>query len=321
MEFFDLHYCRALIEYNISDDAYYKIEQIKKINNQHRRRLLRIEIELEYDIKKNKKKYKKYKFNIIKNIIDLYFVKKEIKCNNILQNKNIISFFTSISTSTITDINSSCDDITLKIKEMFKIKINSKNKIIFNYFIHNLQKELSLFSNPLYKNNDNLDYIKILVYQFSQIDIKYNLMLEIKSFIKNKNKIDKSMANITRIINLIKKTENKSDAGNKKSYLKSLIFLKLISNNQILIEEYKKNIDLIINGRTISNAMNRNHNKCEKFDKNDDIICSICLDQVEEGISTNCKHVFHLECINLYVHNILGNHFIDIICPMCRAYI
>ena len=50
--------------------------------------------------------------------------------------------------------------------------------------------------------------------------------------------------------------------------------------------------------------------------------CAICLEKMEKGIMTSCKHYFHYGCINIYIFNILHqNSKLDIRCPICRQYI
>jgi len=50
-----------------------------------------------------------------------------------------------------------------------------------------------------------------------------------------------------------------------------------------------------------------------------DEICAICIDDINNGIITSCGHKYHIECINLYIDNIISkNTKIDIICPICR---
>ena len=79
MEFFDIHYCQALLESNKSEDIFYKIEELKTVNNRYIRDLLRIEIKLSYETSENIHRCKKYNLIIIKNLIDDYFIKQEIK--------------------------------------------------------------------------------------------------------------------------------------------------------------------------------------------------------------------------------------------------
>ena len=48
--------------------------------------------------------------------------------------------------------------------------------------------------------------------------------------------------------------------------------------------------------------------------------CSICLENIDIGITTNCKHHYHHGCINLYIFNIIqSNTDLDFKCPLCRT--
>ena len=353
MEFFDIHYCHALIESNKSEDVSYKIEEIKNINNKYINELLRIEIKLKFEKLENISKYKKNMIIIIKNLMEIYLLKKNIKnyntqLNSIINN-NFLQQNKLLSNNTDDIINNIMDNIEnkninkyklsiSKLQTLFKFKINKKNKYIYNLYYNDLKHKLNIY----YKEKKDKEYlydIKILIYKISQIYIKNQLTLEINEFIKNKKnmistknklntsikknsiKITKLMSSTKKHIKLYKKKQNEFSIKIKKLYLQFLVVTKVVKNNQNIIDRYKEYIKLHKNKKKITNNMNKNYNKCKKFNINNDIICSICLEQIEEGISTSCNHTFHLECINLYVNNSLNQPIINIICPMCRAYI
>lgn len=369
MEFFDINYCRALIESNKSEDVFYKIEKLKNNNNQCLNNLLKIEIKLNFQNLENVSKLKKYNLIIIKNLIEHYLLIKEIKMLNIkllngclvnndligikpiLKNDNINEIIKNIMDNIIKKDNKYKISI-LKLQKLFNFKNNKNIKYIFNSYYSKLTHELILFYE--YKDNDNdndnkiilLSNIKILLDKISQISVRQQLMLDIILFFKNKKIIQlnkeknaiiknkliltiekknkqvlKLKSNIEKNIKLHNKKQKEFNNKTKKIYMRFLLFTNILKTNQIIINKYKESINSIKNKKKISNNMNKNYNKCKKFNKNDDITCSICLDQIEEGVITSCNHIFHLECINLYVNNILNNPIINIICPMCRAYI
>ena len=99
MEFFDINYCRALIESNKSEDVLYKIEEIKNINNTYIHNLIKIGIKLKYETLENNIKLRQYKSIIIKNIINIHLLTKEIKNEN--QNDNLYLFLRLSSRDTI----------------------------------------------------------------------------------------------------------------------------------------------------------------------------------------------------------------------------
>ena len=56
--------------------------------------------------------------------------------------------------------------------------------------------------------------------------------------------------------------------------------------------------------------------KISVFTSNEPSSCTICLEDFEEGETvneTNCKHMFHLQCIDTLLNNKIKN------CPVCRA--
>lgn len=355
MEFFDINYCQALIESNKSEDISYKIEELKNINNRYINESLRIELKLKCDNLENISVCKKSNLIIIKNIIEKYSINQEIKNLNVdLKNTNIFNntFYKKIlKTDTNININKIIDDILkqlirqknneydlsiLKLQKLFNFKVNKKIKYMFNYLYNDLNKEILLFNTKKTEIDTN---IKIILYNISQIHIKSEINSEIIYFVKNKTKAintknklialikkkNKQMVklklNIEKNILIYNKKQKDFDKKIKKLYLPFMMLRKMINNNQRIIDKYKEHLKSNQNKKKINNNMNKNYNKCRKFNKNDDVICSICLEQIEEGIITSCKHTFHLECINLYVNNILNNPIINIICPMCRAYI
>lgn len=359
MEFFDINYCRALVEYNKSEDLLYKIETLKNINNRYIHNLLRLEIELSYEKSEIIHKCKKYNLLIIKNLIDSYFIKKEIKTLNLNLNTNYVTNDKLVQITllkenlNVSDIIDNIENLltqnnkkykisVLKLQKLFNFKTDKKLKYIFNIYYNDLKNNINLFyEKDKYKEHKNicLSNIRILLYRISQIRMKHQLSLDIISFVKNKIKQiniktkmklvikkkniqeNKLKSYITKNIKLYKKKQDEVNSKLKKMKWVFLGVSKSIKSNQSLIDKYKDNINLNRYKKKITNNMNKNYIKCKKFNKNEDIICSICQEQIEEGIVTSCNHTFHLECINLYVNNIINNPVIDIICPMCRAYI
>jgi hypothetical protein len=365
MEFFDINYCQALIESNKSEDISYKIEELKNIKNRYINESLRIELKLKCENLENISVCKKSNLIIIKNIIENYRIKQEIKNLNvdlktinifnntfykkILKTNTNINIIDNIVKKIIQD-NNGYDLSILKLQKLFNFKVNKKIKYMFNYLYNDLKQEILLFNTKKTENDNNkylytsqvnmlVSNIKIILYNISQIHIKNELTLEIISFVKNKTKaintknklialikkknkqMYKLKSNIEKNILIYNKKQKDFDKKIKKLYMQFMLISTLINKNQSIINKYREHIKLNKNKKKINNNMNKNYNKCKKFNKNDDIICSICLEQIEEGIITSCKHTFHLECINLYVNNILNNPIINIICPMCRAYI
>jgi hypothetical protein len=358
MEFFDIKYCQALIEYNKSEELTYKIENIKNINNRYIRDLLRLEIELSYEKSEIIHKCKKYNLMIIKNLIDIYFIKKEIKTFNIdlninyvtndkllpntllKKNINVSDIIDNIIENLLTQNNKKYNLSILKLQKIFNFKTNKKLKYIFNIYYNDLNNKIMLFYEKGQKDkNIIISNIRILLYKISQIPMKDQLSLDIISFIKNKIKqmnmktkmelvikkkniqANKLKSHIEKNIKLYKKKQAEVNIKIRKIRWVFLGMSKSIKSNQFLIDKYKDSIILNQYKKKITNNMNKNYNKCKKFNKNEDIICSICQEQIEEGVVTSCNHTFHLECMNLYVNNIINKPVIDIICPMCRAYI
>lgn len=354
MEFFDIRYCQALIESNKSDDISYKIKEIENINNMHNNDLLKIEIKIKFENSEYISRYKNYNLVMIKNLIEINTLKKEIKNhniqvnitpnNNILKkNKTLLNSINNKMVNTIMDTIVKQNKYKLsisKLQNLFNFKIIKKNKYIFNLYYNDLKHKLTLFyENKLLIKDHLYNNIKILVYKISQISLKNELSIEINSFFRDKkvimniqsklklsikkknNQITKLKSNIKKQIKIYKNKQNEFDNKIKKLYLQLVAVKIIVKNNQNIIDRYKEYIRLHKNKKKITNNMNKNYNKCKKFNKSNDITCSICLEQIEEGISTSCNHKFHLECINLYVNNILNQPNINIICPMCRAYI
>ena len=317
MEFFDIDYCRALIEYNKCDDIYCKIEKIKNINNEYVRYLLRIDIKLKYDIVDNRLKLKQYNISIINDIINTYFIKKEMKSKNIVKDLKLNTDGIYKIMNEITKSNNYKISIP-EIKKLFNIKNTKRDNRFLSLFLNDLEKNLILFYNS--QQNEFLSKIENSLYKISKININKNLISNLKNKLLIFKKINFLKKKIENNIKLYKKTQNNFEKKIKKSHKTIISFTKIINNNLSIIDNYK-NIINANNKKKIINKMNKNYNKCKIFDKDDDITCSICLEQVEEGISTNCNHVFHLECINLYVNNLINNPIINILCPMCRAYI
>jgi hypothetical protein len=335
MEFFDINYCRALIESNKSEDIELKIKEINKSNNKYINDLLMAELKLKFEKLENIKIYKTDNLIIIKHLIERFLIIKEINLtsNNLLQFKQVGTNFNEIinnTTNFLIEKNNSKLAIS-KLQKLFNFKINNKNRYVFYSYYNDLKNQIIHMHNA--ERNEKNEYIyniKMVLYKISQIDVRNKLLLEFNLFLIDKNKLkldikkkniqlNKLKSNINKNIKLCVKKQNNFIIKIKKSHLRSLIIIKLIKTNTIVINKFKQHLNII--KQNINNTMNKNYNKCKKFNKNDDIICTICLEKIEDGIITSCNHSFHLECINLYVYNIIHTQIINIICPMCRAHI
>jgi hypothetical protein len=355
MEFFDIEYCKALIESNKPEDISYKLEELKNINKKYINDSLKIEIKLNFKKLENISNYKKCNLIVVKNLIEINTLNKEIKSHNntlnntlnntcLKKNKTLLNNINNKVINTILDIitNQKSNKYKLsilKLQNLFNFKINKKNKYIFNLYYNDLKDILNIIYENKIFIKDHIDNIRILLHKISQLSIKNELFVEINSFFKNKKEINtiqnklnlsikkkdkqitKLKSNIEKQIKIYKNKQNEFNNKAEKIYSQLLLVANVVKNNQNSIDRYKKYIKLHKNKKNITNNMNKNYNKCKKFNKNSDITCPICLDQIEEGIVTSCNHQFHLGCINLYVNNIIKQPIINIICPMCRAYI
>ena len=178
------------------------------------------------------------------------------------------------------------------------------------------------------------------------INLKF-LHLELKRFHKLKQieykKICKLLSINIKLTKHIEKNKKQIDLLNKRTddiKNKYICLYKYIENQEKkssnTIFNFIKNIhELSIRIELCQNLLTSYKYEIEKVElilKEYDIIkgtklqksiqCMICLEDIEYGITTNCKHKFHYSCINLYVFNIIiGINNIEITCPLCRQFI
>ena len=308
---------KNILELHAQNKKYNKYIELLNTNG-----LLYTEIKIKYIIQKIKldnldRKYEYNDLNIIKNII--------FEITNPIGNKKIIP----------------------NIKKIFNIS-NTKNMKI-NIFYSILKcKDLII---DLYKNthvNKNIvEEINVLMYKISYFNVYKLVMNDIKMFGKLKNKMNtyneklaKSVVQILnredicfrrknnlkrRINNLIykyKKIECEYDIKVERLYVINGMMTERIKLNNSLVDLYKNDI-INIKEKSINLFSNINKSKlCKEFNKDDDITCPICLENIDIGIQTKCNHKFHLSCMNVYIHSkINSNMDIDITCPLCRLNI
>ena len=326
---------------------------------------------------------KKYNCKIIKNILNMHFLKKKVDELILLEKYNnnlIINYRKQLKNYNIQKYNTkiNIDKLLLKYNNILincdsnKLNLTNDNILLTNYnelkckliknldnpnilqsiFIKNNNESTgyNLFNIYLLKYNLNNDFnvlhsfhtniykqfilLKILNLEFKEyLKVKSNYKLSTQKVINNIQKNNIMQIKHKNKINLLyKKTQ---DIKNKYLYLqKDIMSLEAknlktqstmnknihelnirISFKKKLLEDYQADVD-----KYNDNIFILNNTKGELISNNEQ--CSICLDDIKLGITTECKHHFHYGCINLYIFNILQqNTKLDIKCPLCRQYI
>lgn len=173
--------------------------------------------------------------------------------------------------------------INIECKEFFKFK-TSINKKINKIIISN--KKINLF---ILKNEKQIN----LLYKKSK-DLKNKYLYTLKDIKIQENKNNKLQSTMNANIH-----ELNIRIGIKK---------KMLIDYQNIIEKHNNNLLLL------------NNTKGHEIDNGD--LCSICLESLHLGVTTNCKHNFHYGCINLYIFNIIqNNNNLEFKCPICRQFI
>lgn len=152
------------------------------------------------------------------------------------------------------------------------------------------------------KSNKNELIIKRLVKKNKNLIIKNEKLKHIKLVFY-----------MTQYQNLINDYRNYIDNKNVEIYS----IQENINENNSFIEKYKH---MIIECRKIKVKAKKIETDNSIYIKDKDIDCAICLDTIEYGISTKCKHFYHYKCINQYIDNFLqSNSIFNISCPICRT--
>lgn len=306
------------------------------------------------------KKYnllKKYKSKIIKNIITIYFNDKlnidlihNIRNNDqFIQNCSIKYILSKIDYNIILrkgdkinkllnkKLNSSFDYYT----EQFNSYNNRLKLQNYNFYIY--FRSYLLYNNiDLLIKNDNIFediikfsiHLKLLHLEFKEFNkLKQNEHKTINKFIILNQKLNKNIDKNKRQNDILSiRTENlknkyiylykyilnqeKKSSNTTFNFIKNIheLSIRIELNNKLLIS-YKLEIEKmeailkmydIIKGTKFTNEQQ----------------CMICLEDIEYGITTQCKHQFHYSCINLYVFNIITSiNNIELKCPLCRQFI
>jgi hypothetical protein len=269
---------------------------------------------------------------IYNNNIDIRNIKKEIQKNN--------------EVLVLNTIKNKLDELYSSNLLKNRTYINNKKKIeesfLDDYILNTINSNADGNTDSLNNGLDNS-----LNNSLNNI-IKQNLLYELKKFLKIKLKNDKiykkiDTANIKLLTLLNKKyiqnekSKNKANFSVHKYKYNYNYYNSCYTNYGLSLITYNCNKDLIENKLfiysfrlnelkkeyiLIEKSIEINNNKYGKKINNTDTICAICLDDIEYGITTKCNHIFHFNCMNMYVYNLLDTKsLIKILCPICRQYI
>lgn len=269
--------------------------------------------------------------------------KYETKVNDILsiiQSNNIILCVSYIN------------NIMLNLEKYIYKKYKKLFNIMYKSLISNINYYQKIYTSAAFSDNKikelkSIEYIiELSFYQILQFNKTVLLNNGLLIFFKHKSIICKNnnkLYNNTKKIICVNNKNTKLIIQIKKSIDFLICKYMLLCST---IKKKKTNIDVVINKYdTIINKLNdllnnfkdkllkiENKNiecplelkkKCIKFNTEDGNICCICLDPILLGIKTSCNHIFHINCINLFIYSIISNGIseIKILCPLCRNYI
>lgn len=274
--------------------------------------------------------------------IEKYNTKKYInklinRLNNLYNNNDMDLYFNNFPNETIIS-----NDIILTL---FKCKI-LKNLGSSNYPIRNYLILFSYFS--IFNLDNDLNFIyENSKFIFKQFILKIKINLEFKEFLYSKKSLNKQ---ITKFINCNDKSAIIKNKNNKQINLlhkktKDIKNKFIFIQKDIATHEKKYNKSQLSMNKNIQELNIRIAFKKKILDEtqikinnlNNDLLllnnikgtkilgshtCSICLENIDIGITTNCKHHYHHGCINLYIFNIIqSNTDLDFKCPLCRSFI
>lgn len=167
--------------------------------------------------------------------------------------------------------------------------------------------------------------------EFNKKNKKLKKIKKIKNDnIKLLNKIENNKItnnNLTEKINIL---QSKCDCTQKHLKTHELKFILEKKKFENIIEKMK--YDISINKKYLDYYMTKVEefeNLINNIDTSSNVIkidnnidCVFCLEKINYGITTSCKHSFHYTCFNLYLHSLLNNSDdIMIKCPICRNFI
>lgn len=268
---------------------------------------------------------------------------KIMHCNNdIISNINILYIHTIdfINKNDINSIITYFDFIILNLNRT----VCKKSKRLYNLYY-------SMLKVYIYTNIFNVRKSHFLIYKLLNLFKLINLNNELTNFFKVKAQNTNTVISLSNDKKKILKINNsyinsipkiQKDIDSKVKLYKRLYKRLYNSPNNIYtttINRYEQNIvnlneTLIIFNKqydTLNNTItplnlikcpDELQIKCITSNNNDDICC-ICLDPIDNGVKTSCNHMLHIYCINLYIFSILHNatNDINILCPLCRKYI
>jgi|LauGreDrversion4_2_1035121.scaffolds.fasta_scaffold03218_14 hypothetical protein len=333
MNFLDIENYENLMKiYKLNKDIYILKLEINEFEDKKKSNLYFLNIQQEVyntTIMKKKTIIKKYKFQIIKNILNMHLLQKKHK-----ELIKIEQYYIDL----ITDLYYSLSHFSIykynTKKNIGKIlnKLNDINKLdsIINYkyikLFNDFYIEQPITQQKILKAKLNIEFKEYLKYkpkclnQITKVEniINKNMILKNKN-LKKKNLLHQKTINIKNKYLYIQKDIIIYENRNVKSYTsinKNIHELNIrisIKNKQLI--EYQNEINICHNNIELLNNI-----------KGDKILtheqCSICLEDINKGIQTSCNHFFHYGCINMYIFNILQqNTKFDIKCPICRQYI
>lgn len=301
-----------------------------------------------YNHEKNNRDYKiLIKSNdkiITNNSIDLIISK--INCDKIYKNSLNNSKFVKLLNKQL--------DISLDYFNKFSLYYLSDNKLLDNLSLSLQDIKFKTYNFYLYIFNYSFklrDCYTNRINQFQYIT-KYNfnlknIHLELKEYFKIKQPVDKQINKLFTINIKLNKQIEKNTKQNDLLYKRTEdIKNKYLCLQKYLLNQEKKNLNTTFNfvknihelsirielSQKLLNSYKIEIENVENLLKEYDIIkgnklnnhqqCMICLEDIEYGITTECKHNFHYSCINLYVFNIISRiNNIEIKCPLCRQFI
>ncbi len=307
----------------------YNFKIIQNILFLHNLKLKNVELNATIDTYNNDIIHTQY--NMTHFSIDSYsdinksFEKSLSKINLLYKQSNFVKFDFNINTDTKTN---------LKFKQL--LSLDTK----YLYILFNYITKFNLFSDIQCINLFNVNIYQHLI-------LKLKLNVEIKCYLKFKKN---SIKNISKYQNSIIKSKSIIEKNNKqinllykkiKNFKNKFIYtfkdLKMQESNNIklqttmntniceldiridikqkMLQNYKNEIENYNNAISILNET-----KGHKINAND--VCSICLENINLGITTDCKHHFHYGCINSYIFNVIQNSSkLEFMCPICRRHI
>lgn len=285
------------------------------INNLINNQIIFDKSKLKFDILTN------FKYKMLKNINSINHTKGNIGINNYY-----LLFSYLLQYNFYNDIDYLFNNHIYIYKQWiikYKLQIEYKEYIKYK---ENSIKQIDKYKSLIIKNSlikkKNIKRLNFLYQKNKEIKNKYlyiqkDIIIFEKRNLNTENLINKNIHELNIRICIKKKhlikCEDEINECNK-----NIEILNDKKGKNII--ELKKEYELLNNENC--NNCNSNNHICENCLNDMKETCPICLEDIENGIITICKHFLHYGCINLYIFNILQNNSkLEIICPICRQYI